>query len=49
MAEGTLDCAGLMCPIPIVKLAKRMKGMESGQVLELVAGDVGSREDIWAT
>lgn len=46
MTDDTLDCTGLMCPMPIVKLAKKMKQMESGQVLELVADDVGSKEDV---
>ncbi|MFP4169636.1 MAG: sulfurtransferase TusA family protein [Methanomassiliicoccales archaeon] len=46
MTEESLDCTGLMCPMPIVKLAKKMKAMEPGQVLELVADDVGSKEDV---
>jgi tRNA 2-thiouridine synthesizing protein A len=46
MTDDTLDCTGLMCPMPIVKLAKKMKEMEPGQVLELVADDVGSKEDV---
>ncbi|NYT11569.1 MAG: sulfurtransferase TusA family protein [Methanomassiliicoccales archaeon] len=46
MIDDTLDCTGLMCPMPIVKLAKKMKEMESGKVLELVADDVGSKEDV---
>lgn len=46
MTDKSLDCTGLMCPMPIVKLAKKMKEMEPGQVLELVADDVGSKEDV---
>jgi tRNA 2-thiouridine synthesizing protein A len=46
MTDDTLDCTGLMCPMPIVKLAKKMKEMKSGEVLELVADDVGSKEDV---
>lgn len=46
MTDETLDCTGLMCPMPIVKLAKKMKEMDSGQVLELVADDVGSKQDV---
>lgn len=40
-----------MCPMPIVKLAKQIKGMESGEVVELIADDVGSKEDVpaWCT
>ena len=46
MVDDTLDSTGLMCPMPIVKLAKKMKEMESGQILELIADDVGSVEDV---
>ncbi|MFA6710097.1 MAG: sulfurtransferase TusA family protein [Candidatus Methanomethylophilaceae archaeon] len=41
-----LDCKGLMCPMPVVQLAKKIKAMEIGQELELVSDDVGSKEDI---
>jgi tRNA 2-thiouridine synthesizing protein A len=44
--DETLDAKGLMCPMPIVKLAKRMKDIPVGSVLELIADDVGSKEDI---
>jgi tRNA 2-thiouridine synthesizing protein A len=42
----TLDARGLMCPMPIVKLAKKIKEMQSGQVLELIADDIGSKDDV---
>jgi tRNA 2-thiouridine synthesizing protein A len=32
--DATLDAKGLMCPMPIVQLAKKVKEMRSGQVLE---------------
>ena len=35
-----------MCPMPIVKLAKKMKEMPVGKVLELISDDVGSKEDV---
>ena len=44
--DETLDCKGLMCPMPIVKLAKKMKEIPVGKVLELIADDIGSKEDI---
>ena len=44
--NDTLDAKGLMCPMPIVKLAKKMKDMPVGSVLELIADDVGSKEDV---
>jgi tRNA 2-thiouridine synthesizing protein A len=44
--DVTLDCLGLSCPMPIVKLAQKMKDVGSGQVLELLADDVGAKEDV---
>ncbi len=46
MDAEILDCRGLMCPMPIVKLAKKIKEIEVGKVLELLADDVGSKEDV---
>jgi len=45
-ADQTLDCKGLSCPMPIMKLAKTMKQMENGKVLELLATDPGSKPDV---
>ena len=45
-ADQQLDCQGLSCPMPILKLAKEIKGMESGKVLELLGTDPGSKSDI---
>ncbi len=42
----TVDCKGLSCPMPILKLAKGMKTLEVGQVLELLATDPGSKPDV---
>lgn len=44
--DETLDCLGMLCPAPIVKLSKKIKKMESGQVLELIADDDGALEDV---
>jgi tRNA 2-thiouridine synthesizing protein A len=44
--DATLDARGLMCPMPIVQLAKKVKEMKTGQVLELLADDVGAKEDV---
>jgi tRNA 2-thiouridine synthesizing protein A len=44
--DATLDARGLMCPMPIVQLAKKVKELKSGQVLELLADDVGSKDDV---
>lgn len=45
-ADQTLDCKGLSCPMPIVKLAKTMKKMQSGKVLEMSGTDPGSKQDV---
>jgi tRNA 2-thiouridine synthesizing protein A len=45
-ANQTLDCKGLSCPMPIMKLAKTMKQMEKGSILELLATDPGSKPDV---
>ena len=44
--DKTLDCKGLSCPMPILKLAQTMKGMKKGQTLELLATDPGSKPDV---
>lgn len=49
-ADKSLDCKGLSCPEPILKTKIAMNDMESGQVLEMLATDPGSANDIksWA-
>lgn len=44
--DDTLDAKGLMCPMPIVKLAKKIKELQVGQVLELIVDDPGAKEDV---
>jgi tRNA 2-thiouridine synthesizing protein A len=44
--NDSLDTRGLMCPMPIVKMAKKMRGMAAGSVLELISDDIGSKEDV---
>lgn len=41
-----LDAKGLMCPMPIVQLAKKMKAMKVGDELDLISDDVGSKADV---
>lgn len=43
---NTLDCKGLMCPMPTVELTKRIRKMKVGDELELVSDDPNSKEDI---
>ena len=43
-----LDTRGLNCPLPILKAKKALSGMESGQMLRVVATDSGSVRDFQA-
>jgi TusA-related sulfurtransferase len=45
-ADETLDCYGLMCPMPIFKTSVKMKDVEIGKVLEVIATDEGIKKDI---
>lgn len=42
----TVDCSGLLCPLPVYKAGLALKSMEPGQVLELITTDPGALEDI---
>ncbi len=46
----TLDFKGLLCPMPVVKLAAAIKQIQVGEILEAVATDPGVMADIpaWA-
>jgi TusA-related sulfurtransferase len=46
--DQTLDCKGLLCPMPIVKLAKAVKELTPGQVILLEATDPGAIPDVAA-
>jgi tRNA 2-thiouridine synthesizing protein A len=48
MADVQVDARGLNCPMPIVKTAQAVKGMASGQTLEILATDPGSTKDFAA-
>jgi len=44
-ATQTLDTKGLNCPLPILKTKKAIKGLNSGETLEVIATDPGSVKD----
>ena len=48
--DETLDTSGMLCPMPIVKTAKAIKGMGIGSILEMISTDKGSMPDMraWA-
>ena len=44
----SLDCRGLLCPMPIIKLSKAIKEIPVGEALEMLATDPGSVPDVEA-
>jgi len=46
--QQPLDCKGLLCPLPIIKLSKAIKTIQVGEVLEMLATDPGSVPDVKA-
>ena len=51
LADRTLDCVGLFCPMPILKTRDALKAMSVGQVLEMTSDDPASEADMksWTT
>ncbi len=45
-ADATLDAVGLYCPLPIIKTAKALAGLQTGEVLEVIADDPGIQKDM---
>ncbi|MDC6706043.1 sulfurtransferase TusA family protein, partial [Leclercia adecarboxylata] len=46
--DREVDARGLNCPLPILRAKKALAGMESGQLLKVVATDTGSLRDFQA-
>jgi len=44
--DHTLDARGLLCPLPVLKLRKRLKSLNVGEVLELWADDPAAVIDV---
>jgi tRNA 2-thiouridine synthesizing protein A len=44
-ADRTLDCRGLLCPLPVYQTAQVMAQLAVGQVLRIECTDPGSLED----
>jgi len=44
--DETLDCRGLSCPMPLLKVKKALKKLKPGQILEVLGTDPGSKNDI---
>jgi tRNA 2-thiouridine synthesizing protein A len=43
-----VDCRGLVCPAPIIELARRIADVAPGDLLGLVAPDAAARVDVAA-
>lgn len=41
-----IDARGLLCPLPVLKLQKRLRGLRPGAVVRLVATDPASWVDV---
>ncbi|MBO1003985.1 sulfurtransferase TusA family protein [Pseudogracilibacillus auburnensis] len=46
--KTVIDAKGLACPMPIVRTRKAMAGLESGEILEVLTTDKGSKADLTA-
>ncbi len=48
MSAGTteIDCRGMVCPGPIIELAKAMPGITVGELLAVVSDDPAARHDV---
>lgn len=48
--DKELDCRGMNCPMPVVNTKMAINQMQVGEVLRMVATDIGSKSDIpaWA-
>lgn len=45
-ANLTVDCKGMVCPMPILKLSKAITQIQPGQVIELISTDSGTKDDL---
>lgn len=48
VAKQTLDCSGLQCPGPIMRVFQTIKDMNDGEILQVSATDMGFARDIEA-
>jgi tRNA 2-thiouridine synthesizing protein A len=44
--DQEIDATGLLCPLPVLKARKRLRGMAPGQVLRLIATDPAAVIDV---
>ncbi|SMC62835.1 tRNA 2-thiouridine synthesizing protein A [Desulfocicer vacuolatum DSM 3385] len=41
-----VDTCGLSCPMPLLKTKKALKALKSGEILEVLGNDPGSKYDL---
>jgi TusA-related sulfurtransferase len=41
-----LDCRGMLCPLPVIELARRIADVPVGGIVAVVASDVAARVDV---
>lgn len=44
--DDELDAVGLLCPLPVLKVRKRLQALQTGQVLRLLADDPAAVIDV---
>jgi len=44
--DKTLDAKGLSCPMPLLKTKKAIDSIQSGQILEILGTDPGTKNDL---
>ncbi|TWD83367.1 tRNA 2-thiouridine synthesizing protein A [Kribbella amoyensis] len=42
----TLDCRGMLCPLPVIKLAQAFPGLAVGDTITVLADDPAAATDI---
>ena len=48
VANQEVDARGLNCPLPILRAKKALSGLQSGEILKIIATDPGSKRDFQA-
>lgn len=44
--HAELDATGLLCPLPVLKLRKRLQDLAPGQVMRVLTDDPAARVDV---
>ena len=46
MSDAELDATGLLCPLPVLKLRKRLKALQVGQTITVMTDDPAAIIDV---